>query len=150
MTGPAEKLPPTPELIAGTRIHRYVALTLETLIHDVSLAGDRDTAMALGGYLGGEEPPPDGVPEFVDIEGDRITVTNPPFLRADITLTEHDHYTLEAAFDSDLHLLIEPPVTVTYRGTLGDVLGDLEQTIAEIYRTRGRHLEKLHEGIVDQ
>lgn len=150
MTDSGEGLPPSPELVEGTRTQRYVALTLETLVHDVSLAGDRDTAMALGGYLEGEEPPPDRVPEFVDIEGDRITVTNPPFLRAEIGLVENDHYTLEAAFDSDLHLLIEPPVSVTYHGTLEDVVGDLEQTIAEIYRTRGRHLEKLHEGIVDQ
>lgn len=150
MTDPVADLPASGEVFDGPIDRRYVALTLEMLIQDVSLTGDRETAMALGGYLEGAEPPPDGVPEYVDIEGDRITVTNPPFLRATVTLSAENGVRLEAAFDSDLNLLIEPPVTVTYRGPLPEAVADLEQTIAAIYRTRGRHLEKLHEGLVEK
>ena len=151
MTDPLKTLPGSPRVFDGTRAERYVALSLETVIQDVSLSGDRETAMALGGYVVGEEPPPAGVPAFVELDDDKITISNPPFLLADVTLAAEDGphgdaYTLTAAFDSYLHLLIEPPVRVTYRGDLVTVVAEFEQTIAEVYRTRGRHLEKLIEG----
>lgn len=150
MTDPLDRLPESPAVFDGTPVERYVALSLEALVHDVSLSGDRDTAMALGGYAEGEEPPPADVPAFVEVEDGRITVSNPPFLLAEVTLAEDEEFVLDAAFDSDLDLLIDPPVRVTYRGDLPTVVSDLEQTIASVYRTRGRHLEKIHEGVVER
>ena len=150
MRDPLARLPETPSIFDGTPVERYVALSLEALVHDVSLSGDRDTAMALGGYIEGEEQPPAGVPAFVEVHDGRITLSNPPFLLAEITLDENDEYVLAAAFDSDLDLLVDPPVEVTYRGDLATVVSGIEQTIATIYRTRGRHLEKIHEGVVER
>ena len=151
MTDRLARLPAAQAVFEGSADRRFIALSIETLIHDVSLAGDRETAMALGAYMEGEGPPPDGVPDFVTLGDDgRIALSNPPFLEGELTVIEADGYTIEAAFDSDLHLLIEPPIEVTYRGSLDTVVSELEQTIATVYRTRGRHLEKLHEGLVDR
>lgn len=151
MTDRLARLPTAQAVFEGPADNRFIALSLEILIHDVSLVGDRETAMALGAYMEGEAPPPDGVPDYVTLEEDgRLTIANPPFLEAELAVSENEGYTIEAAFDSDLHLLIEPPIEVTYRGSLETVVSELEQTIATVYRTRGRHLEKLHEGLVDR
>lgn len=106
--------------------------------------------MQLGGYVLGEEPPPEGVPEFVELSDGRIELSNPPFLRGTIYVVEDsERIALEAEFDSELNLLIDPPVEVRLSGTPGEVVERMEQLVAEIYRTKGRHLEKIDAGVVD-
>lgn len=150
MTDETSTLPRSPRVFDGSDPERLVAVSLETVIHDVSPTGDRKTAMQLGGYVLGEERPPDDVPEFVELSDGHIELSNPPFLLAEIDVDEGaGRITLEVALESELHLLIDPPVEVRLSGPPDEVVEQLEQTIAEIYRTRGRHLEKIDAGIVD-
>jgi hypothetical protein len=136
-------------LFEGDREERFLAVALETLVQDVSPVGDADVARSLGGYSLGDEPPPDEAPEYVSLEDGRITLTNPPFLLAEVEYEAHGH-ALRCEFDSELKLLIEPPVEVTLEAaSFDELLEAFEQMIAEIYRTRGRRLEMLHEGVVD-
>jgi hypothetical protein len=89
-------------------------------------------------------------PEYVDLEDGRVSLSNPPFLLADLELVDSDGgYELDVAFDSELKLLIDPPVEVTIEGSFDEVVETLEQMIAEIYRTRGRQLGMIDEGVVD-
>ena len=138
-------------LFEGTREERFLAVALETLVQDVSPVGDADAARALGDYsLGEGEPPPDA-PEYVAFEDGEVSLTNPPFLLADVELeSEDDGYALRCAFDSELKLLIDPPVEVTLEApSFDELLASFEQMVAEIYRTRGRRLEMIDEGVVD-
>jgi hypothetical protein len=141
-------LPDERTVFEGTTEERYLALVLETVVHDMSPAGDEDIAKQLGGYTIGEEPPPEAVPAYVELDGGTVTLSNPPFLMAEIDVSENGAYTLEISFDSDLQLLIDPPVSVTIQGSFEEVVGTLEQMCAEIYRTKGRRLEMIDAGVV--
>lgn len=138
-------------LFEGNREERFLAVALETLVQDVSPVGDAEAARALGEYSLGEAPPPAEAPEYVDLEDGALTLTNPPFLLAELELvTDDDGYALHCAFDSELELLIDPPVEVTLVGpSFDELLASFEQMVAEIYRTRGRRLEMIDEGVVD-
>lgn len=132
----------------GRPERRFLALSIETLVHDVSPVGDGEVAKQLGAYTFGDGPPPAAVPAYVELEDDHLTVSNPPFLAAEIDVVEDDGHTLELAFDSELNLLIDPPVRVSFEGSLGEVVQAVEQLVAEIYRTKGRRLEMLDAGVV--
>lgn len=150
MTDVPPSFPDDERLFEGDRNRRFLAVALETVVQDVSPVGDTDLARRLGGYSLGDAAAPEAVPEYVSLEDGRIELRNPPFLLADIEFDSEDGYALECAFDSELQLLIEPPVAVTLRAeTFEELLEAFEQMIAEIYRTRGRRLEMLDEGVVD-
>ena len=150
MTDVPPSFPEEGTLFEGSRERRFLAVALETLVQDVSPVGDADVAGRLGGYSLGEEPPPGEAPEYVELDDGVVSLSNPPFLLADFDLRRVDgEYVLDVAFDSELKLLIDPPVEVTLRGSLEEVVETLEQMVAEIYRTRGRRLEMIDEGVVD-
>ena len=150
MTDVPPSFPEEGALFEGRREDRFLAVALETLVQDVSPVGDADAARRLGGYSLGDEDPPEDAPEYVSMDGDRIILENPPFLLGEIDLEYDGTYALHCAFDSELKLLIEPPVEVTLEAdSLDDLVATFEQMIAEIYRTRGRRLEMLDEGVVD-
>jgi hypothetical protein len=150
MTDVPASFPDEGELFQGSRPVRFVAVALETLVQDASPVGDGDVARQLGGYVLGTEAPPDDAPEYVALEDGTVTLTNPPFLFGAFELETDDGYALHCEFDSELKLLIEPPVTVTLEAdSLVDLVETTEQMLAEIYRTRGRRLEMLDEGVVD-
>lgn len=143
-------LPDSPRVFEGTETERLVAVSLETVVQDVSLDGDPDAAMQLGGYVLGEDPPPDDAPAFVSLSEGRVDLSNPPYLLGEIDVTEDDgELTLDVALDSELDLLLDPPVEVTLSGTTDDAVEQLEQLVAKIYRTRGRYLEKIDAGVAD-
>lgn len=149
MTDALDSFPNDNRVFDGDRAERFLAVTLETAVQDLSPVGDEDLARRLGEYTLGEAPPPEDVPEYVDLQDGHLTLSNPPFLMAELTLVEDDEYTLRIEFESDLQLLIDPPVCVTLDGPLLEVVGALEQMIAEIYRTKGRRLEMIDAGTID-
>lgn len=149
MGHPPESIPEDGQVFTGDRDLRFLALAIETLVQDMSPVGDRENAKQLAAYTLGDSPPPSGVPEYVVLEGRRLTLTNPPFLMAEIEADCGEFFSIEVAFDSDLNLLIDPPVRVTLEGRLSEVVETVEQMLAEIYRTRGRRLEMIDEGVVD-
>jgi hypothetical protein len=152
MTDVPASFPDEGRLFEGSREERFLAAALETLVQDVSPVGDRDVAGRLGGFSLGEEAPPEEPPEYVDLDDGRLSLSNPPFLLADIELRElreNDESVLEIEFDSELKLLIDPPVEVTLEGPFDELVEAFEQMVAEIYRTRGRRLEMIDEGVVD-
>lgn len=134
-------LPDAPRLFEGSDAERFLALSLEALIQDVSLSGDREAAVAVADYLLGDGDPPDEA-AFVERTDAGVRLSDPPFLHAEVEVRS-DPPGLRVAFDSDLELLVDPPVVVEYDGPIHEAVAALEQTIAEIYRTRGRHLEGL-------
>lgn len=136
-------------VFSGDRELRFLALSLEMVVHDMSPVGDRDVAGQLWDYATGEGPPPDDSPTFVTLRHGRLDLENPPFLLAEIRVDRNDEYALEFAFDSELELLIDPPVEGTIEGSLETVVETAEQMLAEIYRTKGRRLEMLDAGVVD-
>lgn len=134
----------------GDDDERLLALALETAVQDMSPVGDDEMAKRLAGYTLGEEPPPAEAPEYVELEDGQLELSNPPFLLATIEVrSDGQEYVLEVGFDSELKLLIDPPVEVTITGAFEEVIETLEQTLAEIYRTKGRRLEQIDEGIVE-
>jgi hypothetical protein len=139
----------------GPTDRRFLALAVETLVHDMSLDGDDDAARRLGGYTLGEEEPPEGVPEYVTLDGDRLDLSNPPYVVGTIEIADLDEregeptYRVTAGFDSELNLLIDPPVEVTFEGTIEEVVEGLEGTLAQVYRTRGRYLEQIDAGVAE-
>lgn len=138
----------------GPRDRRFLALAVETLVHDMSLDGDSEVARQLGGYALGEEDPPPAAPEYVALEGNRVELSNPPFVLGTVDVEDGSpekdgKYRLEAAFDSELNLLIDPPVEVTFEGSFDEVLEALEDTLAQVYRTKGRYLEQVDAGVTD-
>lgn len=150
MTDVTPSFPNEGQLFEGSREERFLAVALETLVQDVSPVGDADVAKRLGGYSLGEEPAPEAAPEYVELVDGSVSLSNPPFLLADLDLRNDDgEYALDVAFDSELKLLIDPPVEVTLRGPFEEVIATFEQMVAEIYRTRGRRLEMIDEGVVD-
>ena len=150
MTDVPPSFPEEGPLFDGPRRERFLAVALETLVQDVSPVGDRDVARDLGAYSLGDGEPPEEAPEYVALDDGRLTLTNLPFLLADVELEADGAYRLHCEFDSELQLLIEPPVEVTLEAdTFDELLESFEQMIAEIYRTRGRRLEMLDEGVVD-
>ena len=149
-----DALPERPQVFDGPRDRRFLALAVETLVQDMSLDGDADVARQLGGYALGEEEPPAEAPEHVALDGDRVELSNPPFVLG--TVEVHGgcgeggtEYRLEAGFDSELNLLIDPPVEVAFEGTFEEVLEALEDTLAQVYRTKGRYLEQVDAGVTD-
>ncbi|QLD87545.1 hypothetical protein HWV07_00240 [Natronomonas salina] len=149
MTDVPPSFPEEGQVFDGPRTERFLAVALETLVQDVSPVGDQDVARDLGAYSLGDSDPPEAAPEYVELEDGLLTLTNPPFLLAEIELDE-DGYALHCEFDSELKLLIEPPVEVALEAeSFDELLESFEQMIAEIYRTRGRRLEMLDEGVVD-
>jgi hypothetical protein len=149
-----DALPERPRVFDGPRDRRFLALAVETLVQDVSLDGDGEVARQLGGYALGEEEPPSEAPEYVSLDGDRVELSNPPFVLATVDVEGGDpagegEYRLEAAFDSELNLLIDPPVEVTLEGNFDEVLEALEDTLAQVYRTKGRYLEQVDAGVAD-
>ncbi|MEF8887631.1 MAG: hypothetical protein V5A30_07460 [Haloarculaceae archaeon] len=149
-----DALPERPRVFDGPRDRRFLALAVETLVQDMSLDGDGDVARRLGGYALGEEDPPAEAPEFVTLEGDRVELSNPPFVLGTVDVegghpADEGEYRLEAAFDSELNLLIDPPVEVTFEGSFDEVLEALEDTLAQVYRTKGRYLEQVDAGVTD-
>lgn len=148
MTGVPPSFPDDGQVFEGSREERFLALAVETLVHDMSPVGDGEVAKGLGAYTLGEGPPPDGVPEYVELGDGHLSLSNPPFLMAEIDVRANGGYALDIGFDSDLKLLIDPPVEVTIEGDFGEVIGTLEQMIAEIYRTKGRRLEMIDSGAV--
>jgi hypothetical protein len=149
-----DALPDWPRVFDGPRDRRFLALAVETLVHDVSLDGDADVARQLGGYALGEEGPPAEAPEYVSLDRDRLELSNPPFVLGTIDVEGGDpagegEYRLEAGFDSELNLLIDPPVEVAFEGEFEAVLEALEDTLAQVYRTRGRYLEQVDAGVTD-
>lgn len=146
------EIPPSfPEegrLFQGPRDERFLAVAIETLVQDVSPVGDADTARRLGAYSLGEGSPPSDAPEYVTLEEGRLRLSNPPFLEAQIEIERNDGYTLNSAFDSDLKLLVDPPVRISIHDQFRPALETIEQMLAEIYRTRGRRLEMIDNGIV--
>lgn len=150
MTDVPPSFPEEGRLFEGDRRERFLAVALETLVQDVSPVGDPDLARSLGGYSLGDEQPPAAAPEYVTLEDGRVSLTNPPFLLAEFELERDGEYALDCEFDSELRLLIDPPVEVTLEAaSFDELLEAFEQMIAEIYRTRGRRLEMLDEGVVD-
>lgn len=149
-----DALPERPRVFDGPRDRRFLALAVETLVQDMSLDGDAEVARQLGGYALGEEEPPGAVPEYVALDGDRVELSNPPFVLGTIDVEGGDpdgdgEYRLEAGFDSELNLLIDPPVEVVFEGSFEAVLEALEDTLAQVYRTRGRYLEQVDAGVTD-
>jgi hypothetical protein len=153
-----DTLPERPRVFDGPRDRRFLALAVETLVQDMSLDGDGEVARRLGGYALGEETPAPAAPEFVTLEGDRVELSNPPFVLGTVEVQGGDpdgdgdgngEYRLEAAFDSELNLLIDPPVEVTFQGSFDEVLEALEDTLAQVYRTKGRYLEQVDAGVAD-
>lgn len=151
MTDVPPSFPVEGRLFEGDREVRFFAVALETLVQDVSPVGDGDVAGALGEYSLGEGAPPADTPEYVTLEDGIVTLENPPFLLAEFELAvADDGFEIGCAFDSELKLLIDPPVEVTIEGeSFEDALAAFEQMVAEIYRTRGRRLEMIDEGVVD-
>jgi hypothetical protein len=115
----------------------------------MSPVGDEKVAEQITDYLFGESSSPEEVPEYVKIKRETLLLSNPPFLMAEIRISETDEYRLEAGFDSDLQLLINPPVWVTVQGPFGRIVETFEQILAEIYRTKGRRLEMIDSDIID-
>jgi hypothetical protein len=149
-----DALPERPRVFDGPRDRRFLALAVETLVHDMSLDGDSEVARQLGGYALGEEDPPAAAPEYVALEGNRVELSNPPFVLGTVDVEDGSpekdgKYRLEAAFDSELNLLIDPPVEVTFEGSFDEVLEALEDTLAQVYRTKGRYLEQVDAGVTD-
>jgi len=146
-----DALPDRPRVFDGARDRRFLALAIETLVQDMSLDGDADTARRLGGYALGEEAPPDETPEYVSLEADRVELSNPPFVLGTVEVHggREEGYRLDAGFDSELNLLIDPPVEVVLEGDFETVLEALEHTLAQVYRTRGRYLEQVDAGVAD-
>ncbi len=146
-----DALPDRPRVFDGARDRRFLALAVETLVQDMSLDGDTDIARRLSGYTLGEEQPPEKAPEYVTLAADRVELANPPFVLG--TIEVHGNrgggYRLEAGFDSELNLLIDPPVRVVLEGSFETVLEALENTLAQVYRTRGRYLEQVDAGVAD-
>lgn len=149
MTQRTWSVPAEGQVYSGTDRERYLALVLETLVHDVSPTGDEDVANQLGGYTLGEEPPPDSVPQFVTLEEDGLALSNPPFLMGTIERTEGGKFGLRLSLDSDLTLLIDPPVEITLAGPFLEVMRAVEQLLAEIYSTKGRRLEMIDNDVID-
>ncbi|MDQ2052170.1 hypothetical protein RBH26_16955 [Natronolimnohabitans sp. A-GB9] len=149
MTNAFDALPNDNRVFDGEREERFLAVTLETVVQDMSPVGDEDLARQLGDYTLGEAPPPEDAPEYVELRDEHLTLSNPPFLMAELTPVESDEYTLRIEFKSDLQLLIDPPVCVTLDGSFLEVVTALEQLIAEIYRTKGRRLEMIDAGTID-
>jgi hypothetical protein len=149
MAAISSSFPDDETVFEGTVEGRYLALVLETLVHDMSPTGDEHIAKQLGGYTVGTEPAPENVPEYVELNGDHLKLSNPPFLMADIDMSEGESYRLEIEFDSDLQLLLNPPVSVAIEGRFDEVIEILEQMCAEIYRTKGRRLEMIDAGVVE-
>jgi len=149
-----DALPDRPRVFDGPRDRRFLALAVETLVQDMSLGGDADVAKQLGGYALGEEEPPAETPEYVGLDGDRIELLNPPFVVGTVEVhggrdDRGAAYRLDAGLDSELNLLIDPPVEVVLEGTFEEVLGALEDTLAQVYRTKGRYLEQVDAGVAD-
>ena len=149
-----DALPDRPRVFDGRRDRRFLALAVETLVQDMSLDGDADIAKQLGGYALGEEEAPDEAPEYVTLDGDRIELSNPPFVLGTLnveggTPARDGEYRIKAAFASELNLLIDPPVKVVFEGGFEPVLEALEDTLAQVYRTRGRYLEQVDAGVAD-
>jgi hypothetical protein len=158
---------PEGDVFEGAADSRFVALALEALVQDMSPVGDGETARQLGGYTLGEEPPPESAPDYVSLEGDRLRLANEPFLVGEIRIErpgdpdggegseggsagEGDgEYRLRARLDSELNLLIDPPVAVTFSGSLSAAVESMEGTLAQVYRTKGRYLEQIDAGVVD-
>ena len=150
MTDVPPSFPEEGRVFDGPRRDRFLAVALETLVQDVSPVGDQDVARDLGAYSLGDSDPPEEAPEYIELEDGKLALTNPPFLLAEIELEADIGYALHCEFDSELKLLIEPPVAVTLEAdSFDELLGSFEQMVAEIYRTRGRRLEMLDEGVVD-
>lgn len=149
-----DALPDRPRVFDGPRDRRFLALAVETLVQDMSLDGDAHIANQLGGYALGEEDPPAEAPEYVTLAGDRVELTNPPFVLGTVEVEGGDpagesEYRIEAGFGSELNLLIDPPVEVVFEGSFETVLEGLEDTLAQVYRTRGRYLEQVDAGVAD-
>ena len=142
-------VPAESRVYSGTDRERYLALVLETLVHDVSPAGDENVADQLGGYTLGEQPPPDSVPQFVTLEDGYLTVSNPPFLMGTIEIIEANEFGLRLLLDSNLTLLIDPPVEITLDSSFPAVTRAAEQLFAEIYSTKGRRLEMIDNNVID-
>lgn len=132
----------------GRREERFLAVAIETLVQDMSPAGDGDRADRLAAYSLGEASPPSSVPEYVELADGRLVLSNPPFLHGEIEISGNGEYVLAVALDSDLQLLIDPPVRVSVEAPFQEALETVEQMLAEIYRTRGRRLEMIDSGIV--
>ncbi len=125
-----------------------VALAIETTIHDVSPTGDEELALALGRVRVDGAPPPSEVPTFVSVTDRTITTDNPPYLRGEWTVDPGETLQVTGQLDSELELLIDPPVTVSFSGAPSSVIETIERTLADIYRTRGRYLEQIDAGVV--
>lgn len=139
----------TGQVFDTTREKRFLALVIETLVHDMSPVGDEEVAEQITDYLFGDGPPPEEIPEYVEVKRGNLLLSNPPFLMAEMNISRTDEYLLEVSFDSNLQLLIKPPVWVTVRGPFGKVVETIEQILAEIYRTKGRRLEMIDSKVVD-
>ncbi len=149
-----DALPDRPRVFDGPRDRRFLALAVETLVQDMSLDGDAVVARQLGGYALGEEEAPDEAPEYVTLDGDRIELSNPPFVLGTVDVeggnpAREGAYRIEASFRSELTLLIDPPVEVVFEGGFEAVLESLEDTLAQVYRTKGRYLEQVDAGVAD-
>jgi len=149
MTAVPASFPDDGALFEGDRDERYLGVALETLVQDVSPTGDQETAKRLGGYMLGDESPPADAPEYVELTDGSVQLSNPPFLEARVDIAEREEYALSIEFDSELDLLIDPPVTVELAGRFEELVETLEQMLAEIYRTKGRRLEMIDSGVVD-
>ncbi len=135
-------------LFDGPPAPSFVGLVIETTVQDVSPAGDTDRALALGRVRLEDASPPSGVPEFVSVTETTVTLVDQPYLTGELSVSTTDTaLNVEAALDSGRDLLIDPPVEVTLSGPAEAVAETLEQTIATIYRTRGRYLEQIEAGI---
>lgn len=149
MTTIPSSFPTTGQVFDAPREKRFLALVIETLVHDVSPVGDEEVAEQITDYIFGERPPPEEIPEYVEVKRGNLLLSNPPFLMAEISVSKNDDYLLEVNIDSELPLLIEPPVWVTVQGPFGKVVETLEQIFAEIYRTKGRRLEMIDSKVID-
>lgn len=149
MTTIPSAFPTTGQVFDANRETRFLALAIETVVHDMSPVGDEEVAEQITDYLFGESSPPEEIPEYVEIKRGNLLLSNPPFLIAETRISKTDEYLLETGFDSDLQLLIDPPVWVTVRGPFGKVVETFEQILAEIYRTKGRRLEMIDNSVID-
>lgn len=149
MTEIPDAFPSNGRVFESTRERRFLGLAIETLVHDVSPVGDGEVAERITDYLFGEGQPPEDIPAYVEMEDGLLRLSNPPFLTGGIALSKDDEYVLRAGLDSDLQLLIDPPVWITVRGPLDGVVETFEQILVEIYRTKGRRLEMIDNGAID-
>lgn len=149
MTAIPSSFSTTGQIFDATREKRFLALVIETLVHDMSPVGDEEVAEQITDYLFGDGPPPEEIPEYVEVKRGNLLLSNPPFLKGELRLSKTNGYLLEVGLDSDLQLLIEPPVWITVRGPFGEVVETLEQIFAEIYRTKGRRLEMIDSEVID-